>query len=581
MTKFVPGHLLENFRFPEAVYLFVSGLNERPKCECGQDITRFYSFPKGYHNCCHSCSVVRGQKKAVQTNLIKYGTTNPLKNKDVQDKVKNTMMERYGVEHNSQTKDFRERIRTTSLKRYGVSHPSMRPETTRKRRDTNLKRYGVIEASQLPGFKEKVKSTNLAKYGTEYYFQSDDKKQKTIVTNLQKRGVAHHLQTKESMDKQRATNLERHGVENVSQNDSFRCVARTSKKRNSFERKKRVLVDTHEFLFTAEEYITNDTRYTKFDIRCVKCGTEYADYFEDGNIPMCPTCYPTYHKISNRESELSDYIENNCKFEVLRNNKTILNGLELDIFIPEIQVAVEFNGIYWHSTKFRDKNYHQQKTDLCHALNIRLIHIFEDEWVINRPIVESMITNIIRETKTRIHARKCCIRMISGTISREFLESNHLQGCASSTINYGLYLDEILVSTMTFGKPRFNKEYEWEMIRFASKIGTSVIGGASKLLNHFIKNHNPVSILSYQDRSKGDTDFYGKIGFKLVRRTNPGYFYAHPNGYERRHRLQMSKKNQAKTMNKFNPELTEEENAYLNGWLKIWDCGQNVWVWEP
>lgn len=581
MTKFVPGHLLENFKFPEAVYLFVSGLSEPPKCDCGKDITRFYSFPKGYHDCCHSCSVVRGQKKAVQTNLIKYGTTNPLKNKDIQNKVKNTMVLRYGVEHNSQTKEFKEKIKTTSLNKYGVAHPSMRPESTKKRNETNLKRYGVIAPSKLPQFKEKVKKTNLSKYGTEWYFQSEDKKIKTIKTNLNKRGVAHHLQTKESKQKQKKTNLTRYGVEYISQNDSIQYAARASKKRNSYERRQQALVNTHEFLFTAEEYIANNTRYTKFNLRCVSCGTEYADYFEDGNIPLCPSCYPTTHQISNQEMELGDFIDNNCEFDVIRNDRTTLKDLELDIFIPSLRVALEFNGVYWHSTKFRDKKYHKRKTDLCAEQDIRLIHIFEDEWSAKRPIIESMLSNIIGQSKTKLYARKCCVAVISDAISREFLEINHLQGYAASTINLGLYFENDLVSLMAFGNPRFNTKYEWEMIRFASKLNTIVVGGASKLLEAFIRNHNPSSILSYQDRCRGDTDFYNKIGFELISRSEPEYFYSRTTGNERKHRLQMSKKSQERTMNKFNPELNEEENAYLNGWMKIWDCGQNVWVWKP
>jgi len=211
--------------------------------------------------------------------------------------------------------------------------------------------------------------------------------------------------------------------------------------------------------------------------------------------------------------------------------------MELDIYIPKLNIAIEFNGVYWHSEVFKNKDYHINKTKICKSSGIELLHIWEDDWKNKRPIIESMILNKIGITPNKIWARNCEIREINDVkISREFLNENHIQGYSNSKFKIGLYHKNELISIMTFSKKRKNME----LVRFCSKLNTNVVGGSSRLFKYFIRKYNYDNVISYSDISFFSGGMYEKLGFTLDGSTPPNYWWVVD--YTRKHRFNFNKK---------------------------------------
>lgn len=204
------------------------------------------------------------------------------------------------------------------------------------------------------------------------------------------------------------------------------------------------------------------------------------------------------------------------------------NRHELDIYIPDKQLAIEFDGIFWHNEINKPVDYHLNKTEECKKKGIRLIHIFEDEWIEKPNIWKSMLNNLLGSNENRIFARKCEIKEVSMEDSKTFLEENHLQGYCHSQIRYGLYYNNKLVSLMTFGKTRHfigNSSHQFELLRFCNKLNTSVIGAASRLFKYFIKTVKPNNIVSYADKRWSNGNLYEKLRFHKYNESKPNYYY--------------------------------------------------------
>ena len=280
---------------------------------------------------------------------------------------------------------------------------------------------------------------------------------------------------------------------------------------------------------------------------------------------------------SHGEQEIAGFVKGIYDGAVFENCRNVIAPYELDVYLPEKRVAIEFDGLFWHSEAVgKDEHYHLMKTEKCLERGIRLVHVFEDEWKEKREIVEDRIRSILGIGQKRIFARKCVVKAISAKESNEFLEHNHLQGCCNSSIRYGLFFNGELVAVMTFGKPRFNKNYDWELVRYASKIGCHIVGGASKLLARFRKNHFG-SIVSYADRRYSDGHLYEKLGFVQVGVSKPSYCYV--KGAQKLNRYACQKhKLPALLGDGYDEELSECDNMVANGWSQVHDCGNFIYV---
>ena len=325
-----------------------------------------------------------------------------------------------------------------------------------------------------------------------------------------------------------------------------------------------------------------DTVYTKSSeyvtLKCNKCGryfTKEANSLLQGN--GCP-----YHYLnaSKSEDEIADFIKNKG-FAIIRNDRSILdNKHELDIYIPDKQFAIEFDGVFWHNEVNKPINYHLDKTEECKKKGIRLIHIFEDEWLDKSNIWKSMLNNLLGLNENRIFARKCKIKEVSMDESKNFLEENHLQGYCHSQIRYGLYYNNKLVSLMTFGKTRHfigNSSHQFELLRFCNKLNTSVIGAASRLFKYFIKTVKPNNIVSYADKRWSNGNIYEKLRFHKYNESKPNYYYVI--GNRRKNRFNFRKSILVKKYN-CPQDMSEHEFCKSKGWYRIYDCGCLCYEWK-
>jgi hypothetical protein len=281
---------------------------------------------------------------------------------------------------------------------------------------------------------------------------------------------------------------------------------------------------------------------------------------------------------SNEQKTLIEYIESIYKGKIETNTRKYISPNEIDIFLPELNIGIEYNGLYWHSEKAgKDRNYHIDKTLQVKKQNIFLIHIFSDEWNNKQDIVKSKLKNLLKLETNKIYARKCEIKKISVKTKNSFLEKYHLQGPDRSQIHLGLYYNDELSAVMTFAKPRkgigkSNTIYKqpYELSRYASSI--NIIGGASKLLKHFINNYNPDYIYSYSDNrwSNWDNNMYGKMGFTLSHLSPPSYYYT-KDFNTKYHRFNFNKTR----LKKMGYDISKTESDIMKeiGYTKIWDCG--------
>lgn len=292
----------------------------------------------------------------------------------------------------------------------------------------------------------------------------------------------------------------------------------------------------------------------------------------------CPKCA---NNNSRQEEELIDFLSSEGFGEFIRKDRKLISPYELDVYFPDRRIAIEYDGLRWHSDRYRvDSGYHLQKTELCRERGVRLIHIFEDEWVGKREIVESRLRSIFGKVEKRIYARECEIHEVSYGESKVFLEKSHLQGNCPSKYRYGLYYNGEIVSLMTFGGLRKNlgscgRENAYELLRFCNRLNTVVVGGASRLLRHFVRDVCPDEVISYCDRRWSDGGMYRALGFSLDHVSRPNYFYVIKGRRENRFGYRkdiLIKKYGCK------PEMSEKEFMDSMGWYRIYDCGSMVWV---
>ena len=351
------------------------------------------------------------------------------------------------------------------------------------------------------------------------------------------------------------------------------------------KRAKEKTLTTPEFIKKSEiihkgKYIYDKTEYNgTYEYLTITCPI-HGDFKQRANDHLnghgCPICG---NNMSIVEKEIEEYI-NALGIKTESKKRGILSDKkEIDILIPDKSIGIEYDGLKWHSDEFKDKNYHLNKTLECEKNNIRLIHIFEDEWINKQDIIKSILSNILCKTEIKIYARNCEIKTVDKKIKNEFLEQNHIQGNVSSEINIGLYYNDKLVSLMCFGKPRLNlgrKNYsdnEYELLRFCNKLDTSVIGGASKLFKYFIKEYNPSLITSYCDRRWSTGKMYEVLGFKFSHYSEPNYYYIV--GNNRKNRFKYRKSELVKEG--YDSNKTEQEIMNERGIHRIYDCGCKVY----
>lgn len=362
--------------------------------------------------------------------------------------------------------------------------------------------------------------------------------------------------------------------------------SRAEKNRLDFDEVKRQISSLNESIEIFSSSYKNSS--TPLLCRCKVCNTEWKASHNNlvSKGSRCPKCA---RKQTKGEKYMQELFESLGIEFIMNDRKTLPSGKELDFYIPSLKIAVEINGELWHSSAQERiyKNYHLDKTRECEALGIHLFQFWHlNELIKKTEIMESMIKNALKLPQTtRIFARKCEVRRIDSKEGRAFCEQNHIQGGGIASVYFGLFYENKLVSVMSFGKARFNKKVEWELIRFCSLLNHSVVGAGSRLLKHFERECKPKSLISYANRrwASANSNLYQKLGFKFVREAEPNYTYYKENKYDGRmfNRITFQRHKIDKWFGKqFDKKMTEGEILESEGFVRIYDCGNLVYLKE-
>lgn len=414
-------------------------------------------------------------------------------------------------------------------------------KTRDKSKRTMLSRYGVDNPSLVPEFQKKREQTFIERFDANTPWKNDDVKKKTLVTMKERYGGTGN-QSKILSPK-------------ISKTRRIRTISDIQSKLTDWT----VLTNADEWKGShAQPLLLQHS-----------CGTQVEDYVWCGqNLfdPRCPKC----HTSSRPQRKLISLIES-LGFNPIVNDRRLIKPLELDVVVPDKKLAIEVNGLYYHGELAgKSRNYHLHKTELVENLGYQLIHITDGD-VINRwSAVETMVKSKLG-VLPKIYARKTDLKEICDKREvDEFLNTYHLQGSCRYSIALGLYSEEKLVAVATFGKSRFDKTVDYELLRFCSN--ASVIGGASKLIKAFTEG-NPGTLISYADRRWSTGNLYNKIGFKNLGNTKPGYWYFRD--YQLVHRTLFQKH---KISTPETQHLTEWEIMQISGWDRYWDCGHTKFI---
>lgn len=549
-----------NYNLSTIIYWILNDLKDFPKCKkCGKylGVNKNIRFFVGYKKYCLKCSInsVEAIEKRKQTCLKKYGVENPFSNEEIKKKIE---------KHN--------------LEKYGVNCPAKSEENLKNIEKRNLEKYGVKSYQSTDEFKDKIRKTCQEKYGTNNVFESDIFKIKNRKTLMEKYGVDHNMKSKKIQELKKQNYIEKYG-------ENYKIII-WGNKGNEWQNRRAyefILKNPNvEPLFTINEYVKGkkENVKTKFNFKCKHCGTIFQSVWDNGKTNVCPKC-KRIKCTSNFEKEIANFIENILNKPIKTNDRTLISPLELDIILESEKICFEMDGIYWHCDDVNlNHNYHLNKTKKCEEKNYQLIHIFENEWIYKKDIVKSRIKNLLGVYDKVVYGRKCVVKVLDRNTTNKFIDECHIQGCCPSSVNLGLFYNDELVSVMTFGKSRFNRKYEWELLRFCNKLGYHVIGGAGKLLKYFERNYNPKSLVSYADRRWSKGNLYKKLGFKLDHVSRPNYWYIDFSTYNLYSRVKFQKHKLKKILDIYDEKLSECENMKKNKYGRIFDCGNMVFIKE-
>ena len=353
------------------------------------------------------------KERVKQTNLEKYGVDSYTKTKEYKERVKKANLEKYGVEWSLQAKEVREKAKKTCLEKYGVTSPSQVEVFKKKAKETTFERYGVDSYTKTKEYKERARKTSLERYGTENPSQSKEVQERVKQTCLEKYGVEYAAQADEVKENIKKACLEKYGVESSLQVKEFREKGKKTYRSNYWDTFVTILNERKIApLFSKKEYVSNkDNRERKFKFKCLICNEEFVSegivkdiaHNRESRLSakriFCPHCFKA--RYSKGEKEVVSFVKSIYGGEILENHKGLFPShkqMELDIFLPALNLGIEFDGTYWHSDKFlRNIENDKMKNQLCEEKGIRLIRVKEEDWANNREQVEKQIREVIEE----------------------------------------------------------------------------------------------------------------------------------------------------------------------------------------
>lgn len=407
--------------------------------------------------------------------------------------------------------------------KYGVDHPMQNKQVQAHHRKAMKDKYGVEFALQSDQFYEKAKATNQKKFGVDWALSNPEIKNKSMKTMTERYGAPTTLQSKQLYARYKATMEARYGKSNPSKIDQFEDKA------------KQTMID----------------RY----------GKENPMQVESIN-KIAILKFLDYLKAAKRDGELEFY----------------LSGKFYDLHILDTNILIEIDPTYTHNVVGNhwgvtiDKNYHLEETNIAKENGFRCIHVFDwDDW----DKVIQLLTG-----KEVIYARNCEIVEITKQECDEFLCRYHIQNtCKGQNIRLGLTCKGELVEVMTFGNSRYNKNYQYELLRLCSHSKYKIIGGASKLFKYAVSHYHLNNIISYCDLSKFDGSVYSKLGMQFVKNTPPQEIWSFEKNKVTANLLRQRGYDQLFNTN-YGKGTSNEELMLEHSWLPVYDCGQAVYEYR-
>jgi hypothetical protein len=549
-------------KFNAGIYLYYRHM-DHPKCPVCGGYVPFLDETRGFQRCCSSkCanSDPEFRKRVTETCLRKYGTKTPTENPEIKKKAMSTYIANNGGMGNA-SQSVAIKQKTTMMERYGAEHALQCGQFIDKAKMVLTERYGGMGTGSKD-IRSRIEKTNVERYGSRSSFGSKEVRAKSIKTNIEKYGCEIASQNPEiaaKVSKAKSKSfIDLHSdiikIDKIGENVMYTCEC------------------PHPGCDRCEEktYIINARRYCNRKLE----GTEMCTHI----LPVIQgRIKNTYPEIFVR-SVLSEIMP---EIQLSFNNRTLIEPQEVDIYDRAHGLAFECNGCYWHSKK--SPSYHKQKFLQCQQKGVQLMTIWED-WIKTKPeIVRSIIRAKYHHFDRTIYGRKCELKQVQSKDAAVFLEANHIQGQTRASVHYGLYNNNELVALASFSKMRgcmgsqTSREGQWELVRFCNTLNTQVIGGADKLLKHFIKDYNPSSIVSFSSNDISDGSLYKRLGFEKGS-MNSSYWYIGHN-YRRYHRSNFTRAAIIKLgLAPDREQWTETEAMMEHGFVQIYDSGQTKWV---
>ena len=494
-----------------------------------------------------------------------------------------TSLERYGVDNPMKAETVKEKARQTSLERYGVPNPAMSEEIIKKIDDTFYSRYGVRRATQVDEFKEKQFNTNLERYSSVNPLCHPAVREKRDNTMLGQYGTTHALQVDEFKEKAKNTMLSRYGVTNPMHSPYLKNKSICARLGIEYsDTPKKTYLESLGIGYTKSTILVGPTKYGMVSKECIK-----AQLDGTVNREMLISEFGDYHRVMKKlgieatgnittpHQILIDWL-NELKIEFTVNDRQTIKPKELDIYIPSYKLAIEVNGLYWHSAVTTDTR-HIDKFNQCRLLGIKLLQ-FTDKDIINRlELVKSMILSKLGKLPNKIMARKCSIVDIGSNDAQRLLEQWHYQGRTTNAAKFlGLNYNNRIVAIIGYTI----KGTECRIERFACELMTNVVGGYSKLEKFVINSYDISTIVTFSLGLISDGSVYAKNGYTtLGYATTPEWYVTDYKNLYNRQRF-MKHKLPILFGDNFDPNKTERENILLNGFRLYFGAGITKWVKE-
>lgn len=553
------------------------------RCNCGSPVKWIRNNQTYRVNCSPQCAGIKSRKPREKKKPLIPWYLDPIKKQQALEKRRQRCYEKYGVYSHQQRPDVKQKTQNTNLERYGHINPFGNVKVKQKASDTFKKKYQVGTENHL-NLIEKRKKTNQQRYGVDHPMQNEEIKSLQHETMLKKYGVEHALLNKNINDKRKSTNLKKYGNEEAVASEQVKNkIIESNKEKWGTDNWTHIIYSdfAKQILFDRDNFNQELSGMT-LDQAKVHLGVSlrtilnYAEKYNLRNIF-------DRVKITNQEQKIKDLLDSIVGDQgYVQNSKSIIPPYELDFYVPAHNLAIEINGLYWHSELGggkRNRSYHKTKWKKCKEQNITLLMFNDCDIKEKFHLIESKIKRHLKIPSPVIGARKLEINKCDDfSIEEEFLNQWHIQGSTSNrNISFVAKYNQNIVGIATWKY----KNSHAELVRFATDVNYSFPGLLSKMIKEFIRYTDfKGTILSYSNNQYGDGKAYVSSGFQYNGITPPGYSYT--KDYTRlESRLKFQKH---KLLELFDLEESVIDNnsewqiMQSYGYDRIWDCGHTRWI---